>query len=143
MAKNGIDISGATLQNYNATTSGTHRVRQTANGCTKSSASVSLNVIACSFHPGGKENNNTLSGEFKLAPNPFENTSDLFIPFEYFNAPVNVFVYDALGKVSRMSVTRSSGKFVVNRNDATSGIYFLQVKDGSNNSLYVTKIVLE
>ncbi|HNR18929.1 MAG TPA: metallophosphoesterase [Bacteroidia bacterium] len=141
--KNGIDISGATLQNYNATTSGTHRVRQTANGCTKSSASVSLNVIACSFHPGGKGNNTTLSGEFKFAPNPFENTSYLFIPFEYFNAPVNVFVYDALGKVSRMSVTRSSGKFVVNRNDATSGIYFLQVKDGSNNSLYVTKIVLE
>lgn len=38
--KNSVDIAGATLQNYTATTNGSYKVKQTANGCYKTAGAV-------------------------------------------------------------------------------------------------------
>jgi hypothetical protein len=44
--KNGVVVSGATGQIYTATTAGSYRVKQTANGCSKKSPSITVTATA-------------------------------------------------------------------------------------------------
>lgn len=44
--KNSVDIAGATSQSYSATTSGTYRVKEIANGCYKYAPAVSVTTVS-------------------------------------------------------------------------------------------------
>lgn len=140
--KNSADILGATLQNYNASTAGTYRVKQTANGCTKSTPSTSVSVISCSSAQQIRNVSSENVLDFKVAPNPLTKTSILIIPSTYYGSSLNVFIYDALGKKADAKITRDSDRFTINRNNIHSGIYFLRVKDVNGNDLYSTKIII-
>lgn len=57
--KNSTDIAGATLQTYTANTSGTYRVKQTANGCSKYAPGVIVNAAATSLSASISANGST------------------------------------------------------------------------------------
>lgn len=139
--KGGVDIAGATLQNYNATATGSYRVKQTANGCSKFSSSTSVNVINCSA-PQNDRTAPTIIQEFKLAPNPFSNYTTLHIPYNFRNSAIKLYVFNALGKKADIIIEKNADKFVIHRNNVPAGVYFLRVKDGDEKDLYTVKIII-
>lgn len=141
--RNSVDISGATLQNFNASTTGSYRVKQTANGCSKSTPSTSVTVTTCSLAQQQRNGTSSIATNFRIAPNPFTNSSFLIIPNEYNNISLKVFVYDALGKRADFNIMRNSDSFEISRNNVHSGIYFLRVKDTNDNDLYSAKIIID
>lgn len=90
--KNGIDIVGATGATYTATQSGTYSVKQTANGCSKSSANKVVNV-------------NCREGEFladnysvEIFPQPINDGASIVVGGEVDFSKVNFQLFDLSGK---------------------------------------------
>ncbi|MBK7855077.1 MAG: T9SS type A sorting domain-containing protein [Bacteroidetes bacterium] len=123
MAKNGIDIAGATNQNYTATTAGSYRVKQTANGCTKSSATVTVTVNCRETGVGMAEKEES---NLRVMPNPF--TDELILSGLELKGGDRVELVDVLGKkVLQYIVTSSSQNLQLKTLNIKPGVYFLIV----------------
>ena len=121
--KNGIDITGATSQNYTATTAGSYRVKQTANGCTKSSPTVTV-TVNCREAGGNFED--ATSSELKVMPNPF--TNELIVTGMKFNAGDRADLIDVLGKtVLSYNIDLSTQNLKLKTQNIKPGVYFLIV----------------
>ncbi|HNU32182.1 MAG TPA: PKD domain-containing protein [Bacteroidia bacterium] len=121
--KNGIDIAGAINQNYTATTAGSYRVKQTANGCTKSSATVTVTVNCREAGVGMAEKEES---NLRVMPNPF--TNELIVTGMTFNAGDRADLIDVLGKtVLQYIVTSSSQNLQLKTLNIKPGVYFLNV----------------
>ncbi|HNU33109.1 MAG TPA: fibronectin type III domain-containing protein, partial [Bacteroidia bacterium] len=119
--KNGIDITGATSQNYTATTAGSYRVKQTANGCTKSSPTVTV-TVNCREAGGNFED--ATSSELKVMPNPF--TNELIVTGMKFNAGDRADLIDVLGKtVLSYNIDLSTQNLKLKTQNIKPGVYFL------------------
>jgi glucose/arabinose dehydrogenase len=128
--KNSVAISGATAQAYVATTAGTYRVKETANGCTKYAVAVSV-VVNCRV--AGDWGQGTGAGEsvneIKIIPNP----SNGKLKLETGNldgGEIKIKVLDVLGKEVFSTQFKNAEEINVHEMDLSkliNGIYFLQV----------------
>ena len=136
--KNGIDIAGASNQTYNATTAGNYRVKQTANGCTKTSPATSV-VINCRMASTSTEINN--SDNVLVYPNP---VNDLY--FIEVNSTesssYNLMVTDIAGRIigsKNISVNEGLNKLTEDLSKAKPGVYFIRLKNDKND--YQLKLI--
>lgn len=136
--KNGIDIGSATQQNFTATTSGSYRVKQTANGCTKTapSVTVTVNCRLASF----SETSNLNKATLKIAPNPFKTNTVIAVKSES-ETFSKVEILNILGKKVRTLVLENDIA-VLNKENLYSGIYFVKCV-GNKESILIGKVIIE
>ncbi|MBK7855083.1 MAG: T9SS type A sorting domain-containing protein [Bacteroidetes bacterium] len=128
--KNGIDIAGATNQNYTATTAGSYRVKQTANGCTKSSATVTVTVNCRETGVGMAEKEES---NLRVMPNPF--TDELILSGLELKGGDRVELVDVLGKtVLSYNIDLSTQNLKLKTQNIKPGLYFLLAGNSSNKS---------
>src|SRR6185436_14203260 len=78
--KGGVNISGATLINYTATTAGVYKVKVTnSNGCTKISAGITV-TVPCREGENVKKIEEESMFDVKVYPNP--SSGDFVFEFE-------------------------------------------------------------
>ena len=74
--KNSVDISGAIAQNYTAAATGKYRVRETANGCSRTSSNKSI-IINCRI-----QDDVTAPSILSIYPSPASNSITIQFPSE-------------------------------------------------------------
>lgn len=136
--KNSIDISGATLQNYTATASGSYRVRQTANNCVKNSPAVTV-TVNCRIASTGLDGE-LIKAKLNVTPNPFKNSTIITVEAgkEVFN---KVEILNIIGKNVR-TISMENSLAVFNKENLASGIYFIKCT-GNKNSVLTGKVIIE
>jgi hypothetical protein len=126
--KNGTNISGAANINYIATTAGVYRTKVTnANGCTKVSAGVTVNVPCKEGVPI------TIGIDVKVYPNP----SSCDFVFEIENAAAektSISVYDMIGK-EVLSGNIFNSQFTIRNPQLASGVYSAVIVNGENKKV--------
>src|SRR6185436_2370208 len=125
-------IPGATLENYTATTGGNYKVEVTnANGCSKTSANVTV-TVPCREGEIISENNFNVN----IFPNP--NHGEFTIRFSNKpSAPVQIQLTDAIGNVVKKLETMDES-LIVKESNLAEGIYFLSLKN--KNGVLLKKI---
>lgn len=130
--KNSVDIAGATVQTYNATSAGAYRVKQTANGCTKSSPATSV-IVNCRL-----ASVNNYESDYKDAnvyPNPFSDV--YYIELNSIESIVySLVVTDIAGRIIRSEeiiVKEGLNKFQQNLSAARPGVYFMRLLNGKED----------
>jgi PKD repeat protein len=76
---------------------------------------------------------------FKVYPNPFVEQTVIEVPIIYSNATLSIF--DNLGNVVRETI-ETNNKFIVNRNELISGLYFFILKDDQNKIIASGKLIV-
>lgn len=135
--KNGISISGATAQSYTATSLGTYRVKETANGCFKYAPAVSV-IVNCrlaantTLLSANLENENSIH----VIPNPF--STDAVVIFNSYGEINNasVYIYDILGNIIRRYNNVKGNSLVVKKETLTPGIYLLNFRNETGKSVF-------
>ncbi len=127
---NSVDITGATAQTYEATTSGTYRVKQTYNGCSRYSAKSKLTFVSCRID--GKDENVTVNPTIKISPNPFN--SYTVVELKGYASDADLVLYDILGK-EILRLKTAEGYARIDRSDLVSGVYILKIIDGEGNTV--------
>ncbi|HNR20951.1 MAG TPA: M12 family metallo-peptidase [Bacteroidia bacterium] len=123
--KNGIDIAGATNQSYTATTAGSYRVKQTANGCTKSSSAISV-IVNCRLAGAIVAESNNITDALKLSPNPFSSTTTVTIATDVDLNGAYAEIYNVIGrKVKSIPVTEAS--FLLSKDNLPAGVYTIKL----------------
>ncbi len=138
--KNSVNIAGATAATYIATTAGSYRVQQTANGCSKFSSKKTV-TVNCRLGQNGEE----LYGEetvnaitMDVYPNPFADKLNIEI-----TSPVTeqteIKVMDVLGKV-QYAQTITTNKTTELNTQLPAGIYMINAfVDGKMKTQRVVK----
>ena len=127
---NGILIPGATNQNYLATENGNYTVQVTTDeGCTVTSPPFPI----ISFLGVGSLSKDGLS--VFIYPNPFSTTATIQIAGAVGSEPIEMVVYDMLGREIRnvsmtpttQNTTNGNMSFTIDRNDLTNGMYYFKL----------------
>ncbi len=115
-------ISGATAQNYTATSNGDYAVIVTASGCTDTSACFTISNIGIIENP---------TSVLKIHPNPFK--EEFVITWSENLGPLHVEIMDISGRKVWKSTYKKSDEIII-RLDVPTGIYFINLTS-SNFSL--------
>jgi chitinase len=95
-----------------------------------------IKIGSCSARLSGELLTEEGLGSYQVSPNPF--SAEITIQLPSLNATYTLFVSDTKGKIHQtLSVTNQS--VITVGNDLPSGIYFLEITDGTES--YVTKIM--
>jgi hypothetical protein len=133
--KNSVDIAGATAQNYVATTAGSYAVRETANGCSRTSGSVTVTVnCRMSELEAGKL-------QTVIYPQPFSGAATILLQNgnDDFTS-VNFILTDLNGRwLRKFPCTGTETLF--ERQDLPAGMYFLQT-NYNGNAVNVDRIMI-
>lgn len=136
--KNSIDIAGATLQNYTASSTGSYKVKQTANGCYKTAPAVSVSVNCRQAIVNAVKSLNKPS--ITVSPNPF-NDETLISVLSLEESFYCLEIINVLGKkVKTINLVNSSAFF--KKENLPAGIYFVKCV-GNKNSVLISKIIIE
>ncbi|MEP6684001.1 MAG: T9SS type A sorting domain-containing protein [Parafilimonas sp.] len=134
--KNGVNIQGATSNNYTTKTGGNYRVivTRTATGCSKTSLLTKVKLQCPGF-----AQTNQVESLIKVFPNPSTNNFHVSIPYLN-NQQYVVTIYDNKGNaVGNKKIFSDNFSF---GDDLKSGIYLIQIK--SNNAIiFEQKIIKE
>lgn len=114
-------ILGETNASFTATYNGDYAVIVTIGSCSDTSACVNLNAVGI--------NENYLSKEFSIYPNPSSGLFTLRLPNVESNAKVEV--YSVVGQQIK-SKSISAQKLEIDLSNYDKGIYFVQIQNGSN-----------
>lgn len=141
--KNGMDIAGATNQNYNATTAGTYRVKQSANGCFKYTPATSV-IINCrlSAHSSVVTSVDVTENQLVLHPNPFNESAELYIPDDLISVDLVIYINDILGNHVRKYMPGARNKLIIEKGNLAPGVYFMTALSG-NAKITVRKIIIQ
>lgn len=129
--KSSTDIPGATNQTYTATTAGAYRVKQTANGCFKTSPATSV-VINCRI--AATPSLQTANDEVSIYPNPVNEMFFIEINAEE-QSTFTLTVTDITGRKvnsSEVTVQQGSSKLQQSLSNAKPGIYFVTLKNAKS-----------
>jgi hypothetical protein len=119
-------INGAINISYNASKSGTYRVKVTANnGCSIFSDPVTFTV-------GIKIN--ALNEKINISPNPFHDQLNLEI--KDYDKPIIISLFDMQGKLILQQQSASTMHVVFNTVALSEGLYLLEISDGKNKATY-------
>ena len=126
-------VTGATSQKYKPSNIGVYSVIITdANGCSATSSPYS-------FTTNIKEN--SFNNYIKIIPNPFMSFTTIEFNFTS-NDNIQLNIYNIYGQNIKTSYNFSENKILLNRDNLSNGIYFLQLlKD--NKTIATEKIVVE
>ncbi len=127
---NSVDIPGATAQTYEATVSGTYRIMQTYNGCSRFSAKSKLTFISCRLE--GQEAMTSDNPSIHISPNPFN--SYTIVEIEGYTSDAVLVLYDILGKET-LRLKTEEGHARIERKDIEPGIYILKIIDGDGHTV--------
>jgi hypothetical protein len=116
-------INGATSQVYTATANGSYAVIVTENGCTDTSAC--LTVTGISIAEVG-----SLAGNLNMFPNPTSGVVTISSTVELYNAVVRV--YSHTGQLVIEQNIADGKIFTFSASDLAAGIYVVDVTSGSN-----------
>ena len=137
--KNSTDIAGATNQNYTATTAGTYRVKQTANGCLKTSGTIAV-TVNCRVAGAGFGEEHAGYSDIKVIPNPFKDEFQVVgLRFEVGDKYQMINVLGEL--VLKETVRHATTNLKLQTSNLKPGVYFLQVLTA--NERKVVKVVRE
>ncbi|HYV92696.1 MAG TPA: T9SS type A sorting domain-containing protein [Chitinophagales bacterium] len=127
--KGGIYISGATLQNYTATTAGTYKVIVTdANTCSKTSTGTKV-TVPC------KEGQNIAATDFDVHVYPNPSSGDFTFEIENATAEkLSISVYDVIGRLV-FSEGINNSQFTISSEQLLPGIYSAVLMDGNNRKV--------
>jgi hypothetical protein len=120
-------ISGETAQNFTATASGDYAVIVTLNGCSDTSACVTVNKAGINNQPKAISN-------LAIYPNP---NCGIFTIKSNGKGFYNVF--NELGQIIQSFELNDKNSFTVNIENLSVGVYYIS---GMNNDYFVTKKVL-
>lgn len=133
--KNGTNISGATGNNYIATTAGTYKVKVTnSNGCTKISGGTTV-TVPCREN---EQIQSTTSFDLSVYPNP--NKGEFTVQFS--GKPlslVSIEITDMLGRIIEHVETYNE-TILINKANIATGIYYLTAK--SKEGVKMKKIIV-
>lgn len=119
--KNSVDIAGATLQTYGATTAGNYRVKQTANGCFKYTPAVSI-TVNCRLAGNASIESDSNADYIKFSPNPFNQSTKITISDKVDLKGAYVEIYNILGrKVKTIPVAETT--FLLSKDNLPTGVY--------------------
>lgn len=134
--KDNAIISGATTNTFTAKDAGIYNVTITANGCSSTTESVTVNLVTAN-EPNTYWNNVYL--------NTFPNPNEGYFTLEFTNndnQPISFYLYDVLGKTMIQKVIKTKGKYseVIDISTYPSGEYFLMLqKDDFKKTLKLRK----
>lgn len=129
--KNGMDISGATAQTYGATTAGSYRVKETANGCYKYAPAVSIS-INCRLAEINSTSGSISHGNINIHPNPFISSAEISLTGITDLKNIQIVLIDILGKEVKRLENIAHAEVTLEKGSLFPGIYFLQVIEGGN-----------
>jgi Secretion system C-terminal sorting domain/Concanavalin A-like lectin/glucanases superfamily len=112
------NIGGATNQSYTATANGNYAVIVTQNGCSDTSACVSITNVSITKIAA----NNKIS----IYPNP---NNGVFTIATDFNTEINI--YDALGR-EVMKQNINAGKTTIDLSKEMTGVYYIKMKNAQS-----------
>ena len=121
-------IAGATSQNYTATANGNYAVIVTDNGCTDTSACLSVTNV-------GIEDLDV--NDFAIFPNP--NNGEFTLTINTNNA-VNIEIYNVVGEVIYQDRVNTN-QVEINLGDVEAGVYLIKIFN--DNSVIEKSIVIE
>ena len=122
--KNGTVLTGATSQNYTATSNGSYRVKVTnGNNCSDTSAAVNVTGLSVSELNTGNA--------IKVYPNPATLILNIDAPIA-----VNVVIKNLQGQVVKSKQQVNS----IDMHDLSAGLYFIIVSDTKGTVLLTNKI---
>jgi plastocyanin len=132
--KNGVNIAGATMSSFTATTAGNYRVvvTRTSTGCKKTSAATKVTVTQCITDTKLPDNG------IKLFPNP--SSGDFHISIPIYNNQYSLSVFDGNGNA--VSNNKSISKEFSFGGELRPGMYMIQIKKG-NAIVFEEKIIKE
>ena len=87
----------------------------------------------------GIENQN-ISNELKIVPNPFQDAAIVHLPNQS-NSPMNLFLYDLTGKLIREQKVLKENQETIYKNSLKPGLYFLELRGDSNS--FIGKVVIQ
>ncbi len=132
--KNSIDIPGATALSYTATTKGSYRVRQTGNGCSKLSPTLSVNVNPCRIAADGvTELNEDVS--VSIIPNPVINISEIIVDGDIVISNAQLEVYDLIGNKVISIKDIQTNRLSFGKGNLRPGIYMMNFVNGDGVSV--------
>ncbi len=134
--KNSTDIAGATNQTYTATTAGKYRVKETANGCLKTSTDILVTVNCRMAGSNEVGNENAIS----VSPNPFSESTTVTISEDVDLNNTSLEVYNILGKKIKSIAVEQSQVILTNEN-LQPGVYMLRLSTG-NTTMFTTRFVV-
>jgi glucose/arabinose dehydrogenase len=121
--RNSVSITGATSQNYTATTAGAYKVIETANGCNKTAPQVSVTVNC--REAGELIAESIVMHAIQIYPNPFN--EKIIIEFiAPHSASATIKVVDLLGAMKWQEIISTTSSYEW-QNNLPSGIYFIQI----------------
>ncbi|NQY08795.1 MAG: T9SS type A sorting domain-containing protein [Flavobacteriales bacterium] len=126
---NNTDMVGETSQAFTATANGSYKVAITKNGCTDTSACVSIGTVGLV--------ENSLQDAFTVYPNPTK--GDFVIEFEKVQASLYVKLLSVTGQLLKSKNIINSSRVNLSIGQP-AGMYFLEVKD-TNNQKAILKII--
>ncbi len=124
-------ITGATSQSYTATANGSYAVIVTLNGCSATSACVTINNMGVDEWA---DNNSVV-----IYPNPA--TSEIQITSNKFNI-TSVQIVNVLGEEVIKELIINNEKLTMDVSSLTKGVYFVRIED-VNRSIVNKKIIIE
>ncbi|MET3127390.1 hypothetical protein ABID42_002505 [Arcicella rosea] len=134
--KDNAIITGATTNTFTAKEAGIYNVIITANGCSSTTESVTVNLVTAN-EPNTYWNNVYLNA----FPNPNEGQFTLEFTNND-NQPISLYLYDILGKTMIQKVIKTKGKYseIIDISTYPSGEYFLMLqKDDFKKTLKLRK----
>ncbi|MBL7922572.1 MAG: immunoglobulin domain-containing protein [Bacteroidia bacterium] len=117
--RNGIDLAGATAQSYTATLAGNYTVRESANGCSKTSNAISV-VVNCREGDFGAPANQT-----RVGPVPAAGAVRLELEGDFSRSGVRFELLDLHGRALQM-LPATGNTTILYRGDLAAGIYLLR-----------------
>lgn len=132
--KNSIDIQGETSLSYTATSTGSYRVRQTGNGCSKLSPGLAVKVNSCRLAADGITE---LSEEASISilPNPMLNNAEIHIEGDIVINNAQIDVYDITGNKVASIKNVQSKQLSFERNKIRPGVYMMNFINGDGITL--------
>ncbi len=137
--KNSVNIAGATAATYIATTAGSYRVQQTANGCSKFS-SKKVVTVNCRLSNDGVEvsSDETNTTTMEVYPNPFADKLNITITSPI-TEQTEIKVMDVLGKTMFTQTITTNTAIELNA-QLPAGIYMINtIVDGQMKTVRVVK----
>jgi subtilisin-like proprotein convertase family protein len=129
--KNGTDISGATNQTLAVSSSGSYRVKQSANNCTKSSPSTVV-AVNCRIGNNGEVLPMGSDNEVSVVPNPFNISTQVILSNSADLKTTQITIYDTMGKTVKHISSVADYNVMIEKGNMAAGIYMLYVTDAVN-----------